>query len=117
VRRRTAEGPALGQGAEGRQVFGLHLGRQHLDHLAALDSQLDDAEHAAALQVLGRLQVLHTTPWLEMRDHWGLDGQQVARAAGWAIRTLVADLKARGSLPLDQDPPAKDGAGPAGPAG
>lgn len=48
------------------------------------------------------IQVLHTTPWLEMHDHWGLNGKEIARATGWAIRTLLDDLKARGSLPLDQ---------------
>lgn len=52
------------------------------------------------------LQVLHTTPWLEMRDHWGLNGRQIARATGWAVRTLLRDLRRRGSLPLGQDPPA-----------
>jgi AcrR family transcriptional regulator len=46
------------------------------------------------------LQVLHTTPWLEMRDHWDLDGDQIARATGWAIRTLLADLRARKGAPL-----------------
>ena len=49
------------------------------------------------------LQVLHTTPWLEMRDTWGLDGQQIARAARWAIRALLDDLKVRGARPLDAD--------------
>jgi AcrR family transcriptional regulator len=53
------------------------------------------------------LQVLHTTPWLEMRDHWGLDGRQIARATGWAVRALLKDLEARGSLPLDQDLPER----------
>jgi AcrR family transcriptional regulator len=48
------------------------------------------------------LQVLHTTPWLEMRDHWGLDGEQIARATGWAIRTLLADLKVRGGEGLGE---------------
>ena len=48
------------------------------------------------------LQALHTTPWLEMREHWGLDGEQIARASGWAIRTLLADLKARGGKPLGE---------------
>ena len=48
------------------------------------------------------LQVLHTTPWLEMRDHWDLTGEQIARVTGWAIRTLIADLRSRGSKPLDQ---------------
>jgi AcrR family transcriptional regulator len=49
------------------------------------------------------LQVLHTTPWLEMRDHWGLDGQDMAKAMGWAMRTLLKDLKERGGRPLDED--------------
>lgn len=51
--------------------------------------------------VAAMLQVLHTTPWLEMRDHWGLSGEEIAKVAGWAIRTLVADLKVRGGRPLD----------------
>ena len=49
------------------------------------------------------LQVLHTTPWLEMRDRWGLDGQDIAKAMGWAMRTLLKDLKARGGRPLNED--------------
>jgi hypothetical protein len=49
------------------------------------------------------LQVLHTTPWLEMRDHWELDGAQIAKACGWAMRTLMADLRARQGRPLDDD--------------
>ena|ERR1700761_1174572 len=48
------------------------------------------------------LQVLHTTPWLEMRDHWKLSGAQIARTTGWAIRTLLKDLRARGGKPLDE---------------
>ena len=56
------------------------------------------------------LQMLHTTPWLEMRDNWGLDGQQIARATGWAVRTLLNDLKARGGLPLDEDVAPRSGA-------
>jgi len=49
------------------------------------------------------VQILHTSPWLEMRDHWHLDGEQISRATGWAIRTLLADLKARGARPLAED--------------
>lgn len=49
------------------------------------------------------LQVLHTTPWLEMRDHWSLGGQDIAKAMGWAMRTLLKDLKERGGKPLDED--------------
>jgi AcrR family transcriptional regulator len=55
------------------------------------------------------IQVLHTTPWLEMHDHWGLEGRQIARATRWAIRTLLADLARRGGRPLDEGP-GPDGA-------
>lgn len=48
------------------------------------------------------LQVLHTTPWLEMRDHWDLPGEKIARVTGWALRTLLADLRARRGAPLDE---------------
>ena len=72
---------------------------------AVRDLPAEDRKLATAM-----LQVLHTTPWLEMRDHWGLNGRQIARATSWAVRTLLADLKRRGSVPLDRDlpPPAND---------
>jgi AcrR family transcriptional regulator len=60
------------------------------------DLPAEDARLATAM-----LQVLHTTPWLEMRDHWHLSGEQIARVTGWAIRTLIADLRERGDTPLD----------------
>ncbi|RVT93581.1 TetR/AcrR family transcriptional regulator [Sphingomonas crocodyli] len=53
------------------------------------------------------LQVLHTTPWLEMRDHWGLSGTQTAEACGWAMRVLLQDLRARGASPLAEGPAAQ----------
>jgi len=49
------------------------------------------------------LQVLHTTPWLEMRDQWDLDGAQIARATTWAVSTLLKNLKERGSQGFDQN--------------
>lgn len=72
---------------------------------AVRDLAPDDRKLATAM-----LQVLHTTPWLEMRDHWGLSGHQIARATGWAVRTLLNDLKRRNGLPLDRDlpPPASE---------
>lgn len=48
-------------------------------------------------------QMLHTTPWLELRDHWGLSGEEIARGTGWAIRALLADLARRGAEGLDKD--------------
>jgi len=67
---------------------------------AVKDLPAEDRKQATAM-----LAVLHTTPWLEMHDHWGLNGHQIARATGWAVRTLLNDLKQRDGLPLDQDPP------------
>ena len=32
----------------------------------------------------------------QMRDQWDLDGGQIARACGWAIRVLLVDLRKRG---------------------
>lgn len=64
---------------------------------AVKDLPEEDRKLATAL-----LQMLHTTPWLEMRDHWGLTGEEIARATGWAIRTLLADLRARNGKPLTE---------------
>ncbi|TZG29253.1 TetR/AcrR family transcriptional regulator [Sphingomonas montanisoli] len=50
------------------------------------------------------LQVLHTTPWLEMRDNWNLTGTQTARACGWAMRVLLQDLRERAGKALDEGP-------------
>lgn len=60
---------------------------------------LDEPDRTLATAML---QVLHTTPWLELRDHWDLDGAQIARVTGWAIRVLLADLRARDGAPLDR---------------
>jgi AcrR family transcriptional regulator len=31
--------------------------------------------------------------WLHMRDFWGLDGGESGRAAAWAVRTLIRELR------------------------
>ena len=69
--------------------------------LAGAVKALPESDRRLAIAMI---QVLHTTPWLEMHDHWGLNGKEIARATGWAIRTLLADLKARGNLPLNEAP-------------
>jgi len=48
--------------------------------------------------LLGKAVIVYLTGgliWLTMADESGLDGAQAGRAAGWAIRTLIADLRAR----------------------
>jgi hypothetical protein len=47
-------------------------------------------------------QVLHIAPWLEMRDHWDLNVEQIARGTGWALRMLVADLRSRAGATIDR---------------
>lgn len=74
--------------------------RQERYRAAAADAVKDLSSEDQTLAT-AMLQVLHTTPWLEMRDHWGLSGEQIARVTGWAMRTLLADLRARGGRPLD----------------
>lgn len=49
------------------------------------------------------IQLLHTTPWLELRDTWGLNGHEIARATRWALQALLADLKVRDGRPLDEN--------------
>jgi AcrR family transcriptional regulator len=47
------------------------------------------------------IQLLHGgQAWMEMRQQWGLSGPEIAEACHWAIRTLLADLHARGNRPL-----------------
>jgi len=67
------------------------------DAAAGLDAQ-DRRLAAAIVQLLVGGQA-----WLEMRQQWDLTGDQMARASGWAVRTLLADLRKRGGRPLDQD--------------
>lgn len=76
------------------------LERQESYRAATADAVKDLSEPDRTLAT-AMLQVLHTTPWLEMRDHWDLDGEQIARATAWAIRTLLNDLRTRKGKPLD----------------
>ena len=81
----------VGQGATwtGRQER-LDMWRQLLEEVT---DHLDEEQAR-----LGTAVIVYLTgglPWLTMADESGLDGAQAGRAAGWAIRTLIADLRAR----------------------
>src|SRR5579862_9596300 len=61
--------------------------------LEEVTDQLDPEEAR-----LGKAAIVYLTgglAWLTMADESGLDGTQAGNAAGWAIRTLIADLRAR----------------------
>jgi AcrR family transcriptional regulator len=91
---------------QGRQLRLAQNDQRVRSYSAALADAVRELSPADRKLATAMLQVLHTTPWLEMRDHWGLSGRQIARATGWAVRTLLGDLQRRGSLSLDRDLPA-----------
>ncbi|MBE1526841.1 AcrR family transcriptional regulator [Sphingopyxis sp. OAS728] len=58
---------------------------------------LDGEEKLAAASVL---QLLYSAyAWLSMREQWGMTAEQSAKAAAWAARTLIADLKNPSRVP------------------
>jgi hypothetical protein len=59
---------------------------------------LPDREATMAAAVI---QLLHGgQAWIEMRQQWGLSGEEVAVACDWAIHTLLEDLHRRKGRPL-----------------
>jgi AcrR family transcriptional regulator len=69
-----------------------------LEALSEATRALPEAERAKAA---GVIQLLYSAyAWLSLREQWDVTGQDAADAAGWAIETLLADLRARGSAPL-----------------
>jgi hypothetical protein len=73
---------------------------------AAATEGLSEREAVMATSVI---QLLHGgQAWMEMRGQWGLSGEEIARACGWAMRVLLADLHARGGRPLDAPAPTGD---------
>jgi AcrR family transcriptional regulator len=72
-------------------------------YLAAAADAVQDLPEEDRVLATAVLQVLHTTTWLEMRDHWDLSGEQMARATSWAISALLKDLRARHGRPLGMD--------------
>jgi AcrR family transcriptional regulator len=86
---------------QGRAVRMSERKRRTESYRAAAADATQDLNEEDQLLATAMLQVLHTTPWLEMRDHWGLTGAQMAKACGWAMRTLLADLRARKGRPLE----------------
>lgn len=47
-------------------------------------------------QATAILSLLHSSrTWQAMKDDFGMDGREAGRVVGWALRTLVADLRRR----------------------
>ena len=74
--------------------------QQRLDALGELLEEvthhLDPEEARQAKAVIAYLS--GGLAWLTMADESGLDGSEAGRAVGWALRTLIADLRARNAV-------------------
>ncbi|MCE7795110.1 TetR/AcrR family transcriptional regulator [Sphingobium sufflavum] len=90
--------------ALGRAVRLAQKDQRTASYRAAVADAVKDLPEQDGLLATALLQVLHTTPWLEMRDDWSLSGDQVALACGWAMQVLLKDLRARGDRPLADGP-------------
>jgi len=74
--------------------------------LEALENAARDLPPAERVKAAGVIQLLHSAyAWLSLREQWNLSGQDAADAAGWAIETLIADLRARGPAPIKPSVP------------
>lgn len=87
VVRSTPQGRALRLAPKARRI------QSYTDACADVVKDLPAKDQLLATAIF---QVLHTTPWLEMRDHWDLTGEEIARGMKWVIETLVEDLRRRG---------------------
>lgn len=82
-------------GRQQRTDMWRQLLREVTDHLGEEEARLGQA---VIVYLTGGL------PWLTMADESGLDGAEAGRAVGWAIRTLVADLRARNDEAAAREP-------------
>src|SRR5579884_3639915 len=88
---------------QGRQLRMAQNDQRIASYTRALAAAVENLPPHDRKLATAMLQVLHTTPWLEMRDHWGLTGSEIARTTRWAIRALLKDLRERGGLSLDEE--------------
>jgi AcrR family transcriptional regulator len=88
---------------QGREIRLADRERRRSSYSAAAADAVKDLPPADQKLATAVLQFLHTSAWLEMRDHWELTGEEMARGCRWAMQTLLNDLRARGGLPLDED--------------
>jgi len=89
---------------QGRAVRLAQKDRRRAAYTAAAADAVKELPPADRILATAMLQVLHTTPWLEMRDQWDLDSGQMATACRWAAETLLQDLRRRGGKPLADGP-------------
>lgn len=60
--------------------------------------RLDEPDRRKAAAVLQLLYSAYS--WVSLREQWDLRGAPAAEAVAWAVETLIADLRQRGSDPI-----------------
>jgi AcrR family transcriptional regulator len=86
-------GQSTPQGRAMRMAVKEERAKAFLSATANATAELDQEEARLATAVL---QLLSSgSAWIEMRQQWGLTGEQSGAACTWAMRTLLADLHAR----------------------
>ena len=88
----------------GRQMRLSQKARRQETYTAALADAVSGLSPEDRRLATAVIQLLHTTAWLEMRDHWDMTGDEIAASCDWAIRTLLADLRRRDGRPLADSP-------------
>lgn len=89
------------QGRDLRAGFRQRRAEAWREALAPLIADLPEDERDLPLAAL---QLLRSGfAWLEMRDQWGLEGAQMAKAVRWASRLILHDLEARKGRPLEEE--------------
>ncbi len=80
----------------GREVRGYRR-RERLDAIGqALRRELTELSDAELMRAQAVLAYLHNMlAYTTLREENGLSGQEIGEAIGWAIRTLIADLRKR----------------------
>jgi AcrR family transcriptional regulator len=59
--------------------------------MGELTAGLGERQRARALAVVYLL--VSAPAWQAMRDQWGLDGEEAGKAAAWAVRVLIDELR------------------------
>lgn len=102
---RAAEMTVAMASAEGRAIRNTVTEERVAAYRALYAEATADLPEPDRTWAIGALQFIGTgLAWRELRDQWQMDGDAIATTTVWAIRTLLADLKKRGDLPLSAGP-------------
>jgi AcrR family transcriptional regulator len=89
---------------QGREMRGNMNAERRDAFLKALNGSAAGLSDENRVKAAAVLQLLYSAySWLSLREQWDLTGEKASDAVGWAIETLLADLRTRGGRPLKPD--------------